>query len=212
MGVHRDRLGAAKAHRAFVEGANLALQKWASENLSRQIPIAAISPSAIAGVRLLPMPVPPMLEEALGYGGALRFVSFGYCPRTRRFGHCDGGDDIPADPATWLRFLHHSFVNSHLPETRYPTLHGIFRRTRGSESFVSPHCLLLDREKRQLYICRRGEAILFLSLVEPDDKEGSRIFIDNLRMSPGDEDYKMSPRKELAAALLGWLDEQAFPV
>jgi hypothetical protein len=206
MGVHRERLNAAKAQRALVRGAKMALQKWASKELDRDIRLATISPSALVGGELLSIPVPPMLEEALGYRGALCFVSFGYSPRTRTFGHCDGGDDIPADPHVWLQFLHHPLVASQLPKARYPALYGVFSQKQHAESFELPHCLLLDRTTRQLYICRRDNAILFLSLTEPDEEEVCRIFVDHLRTSPGNENYKVPPPKEIVAELLGWLD------
>ena len=45
--------------------------------------------------------VPPMLEEALGYRGALRFVEFEYSRTIRQFTYSDGGDSIPM-----LAFVH----------------------------------------------------------------------------------------------------------
>ena len=36
-----------------------------------------------------------MLEEALGYRGALRFVEFEYSRTIRQFTYSDGGDSIP---------------------------------------------------------------------------------------------------------------------
>lgn len=126
MGVHRKRLAASKAHGRFGSGMKMALQKWTLEKLGREIPIAAISPRAIDGVQLLSIPVPPMLEEALGYRGALRFVEFGYSARTHQFGYCDGGEHIPADQDLWIRFLSHPVIAPHLPERRYPTLYGVF--------------------------------------------------------------------------------------
>jgi hypothetical protein len=71
---------------------------------------------------------------------------------------------------------------------------------------VAVHYLLLDRETRRLYICQRDQMILFLSLAEPDD--APRVFIDGLRMSPGDEDYKVPPPPEITAQLFAGLDEQ----
>jgi hypothetical protein len=52
MGVHCERLATSKAHSRFVGGTKAALQKWALEKLHREIPIAAISPRAIAGAQL----------------------------------------------------------------------------------------------------------------------------------------------------------------
>jgi hypothetical protein len=89
MGVHRERLAASRAHRRFVKGARAGLQR-----MGRNVP-SEISPTMI-GAQQLSLPAPPMMEEAFGYRGALRFVAFGYSPRTHRFAHCDGGDDKPA--------------------------------------------------------------------------------------------------------------------
>lgn len=214
MGIHRERLAASKAHRRFVEGAKSALQKMGCAFPSA----SGISPTII-GAQPLSFAAPPMMEEALGYGGALRFVAFGYSPRTRRFAHCDGGDDIPSDSDTWLQFLHHSLVAPQLPESGYPTLYGVFSRkaqpalqdliNRGDElTFESVHCLLLDRVTRRVYICRRDEVILFFSLTEPEEKHNHRTFIDGLRMSPGDENYKDPPHHEAVEELQISLDDQ----
>lgn len=68
------------------------------------------------------------------------------------------------------------------------------------------HCLLLDRESRQVYICRRDQMILFFSLTERED--GNRIFIDGLRMSPGNQTYTVPPPEDLAEQLQAFLDAQ----
>src|SRR4030095_11020331 len=52
-------------------------------------------------LRYLPIPTPPMLEEALGYRGRLRFVAFYYSPGIAEPVHNDGGDALPIDPAAW---------------------------------------------------------------------------------------------------------------
>jgi len=179
-----------------------------------------ITPTMI-GAEPLSFAAPTMMEEAFGYGGALRFVAFGYSPRTRRFAHCDGGDDIPSDSDTWLQFLHHPVVAPQLPESRYPTLYRMFSRPaqpslqevmeggdQQREGSEPVHCLLLDRETRRLYLSRRDQMILFFSLSEPDEKDVPRVFVDGLRMSPGKEDYIVPPAPDLAMQLLACLDEQ----
>ncbi len=222
MGVHRQRLSASKAHGRFVKGMKMTFQKWALEKFGREIPIAAISPSAIDGVELLSIPVAPRLEEALGYRGALRFVEFGYSSRTHQFGYCDGGDDIPSDQDLWIEFLRHPVIAPHLPESRYPTLYGVFplnqqqavekvlgRRMDKKGRYPTPaQRLLLDREKRQLYLCRKDHTTLLFALTEPEDKQNQRVFVDGLLMNPACENYKVPPPKELAAELLAWLDDQ----
>ena len=119
MGVHRERLAASKGHRRFVEGARAALQR---KTRSAAGP-SEISPTMI-GVQPLSLAAPPMMAKAFGYGGNLRFVALGYSPRTHRFAHCDGRDDIPSDSDTWLQFLHHPFVAPQIPErTGEPITH-----------------------------------------------------------------------------------------
>lgn len=224
MGVHRERLRATRAHRLFGAGIKTGVQKWALKKYGREIPVAAISPRSIDGVKSLSIPVPPMLEEALGYRGALRFVEFGYSARTHEFGFCDGGDHIPSNSDLWIQFLRHPAITPHLPKSRYPTLYGVFSRNqkqavaesmaKGSDKkgryLKPPHRLLLDRKQRQVYLCRTDHTTLFFALTEPENKDRHRIYVDGLLMDPGCEDYKAPPRKELAAELTafldGWLD------
>jgi hypothetical protein len=137
------------------------------------------------------------MEDAFGYGGRLRFVAFGYSPRTRRFGYCDGGDDIPTDSGAWLRFLTRRFVAAHISKSQYPTLFGEFGKSTlppldqimageaaRSKNFDRFHCLLLDRETRRLYVCQRDQLILFFALFEAGENVAPRVFVDSLRMSP----------------------------
>jgi hypothetical protein len=53
---------------------------------------------------------------------------------------------------------------------------------------------------------RRDQTILLFSLTEGKDEP--RVFIDGLRMSPGNENYKLPPPHELAVQLFACLDEQ----
>lgn len=214
MGVHRERLAASRAHKSFVEGARAALQR-----LGCTVPIPSDISPLMVGAQPLSFAAPPTMEEAFGYRGSLRFVAFGYSPRTRKFVHCDGGDDIPGYSDTWLGFLSHPFIAPRVSENCYPTLYGVFSRKaqpslhelmeggdQRAECFEPVHCLILDREKRQLYICRRDQMLLFFSLTEPD--EGNRIFIDGVRMSPGNENYEDVPAPEAVAQLRTFLDNR----
>jgi hypothetical protein len=213
MGVHRERLAASRAQRGFIEGLKTALQKT-----GRSVPDPSRISPTIVGARLLSFVAPAMMEEALGYQGSLRFVAFGYSPRTRRFGHCDGGDDIPTDSGAWLRFLNHPFVVAQISKSRYPTLFGDLGRqvvpplghvmTGRAPHFKRFHYLLLDRETRQLYVCQRDQLMLFLSLAEPGENSVPRLFIDGMRMSPGDEGYKLLPPPELVVQFFASLDKQ----
>jgi hypothetical protein len=113
MGVHCERLATAKAHRRFVGGTKAALQKWALEKLHPEIPSAVISARAIEGAHLLFIPVPPMLEKAMGYRWALHFVEFGYSRAMV--------GQPPSDEDLWIRRLRHPLVAPRLPESQYPT-------------------------------------------------------------------------------------------
>ena len=119
-GIHRTRLAASNVHRLFVQEAKRTVQK-----LGWQVPQNDISPTLVGAIPL-PFPVSHSFEAAFGYKGNLRFVQFGYTAGSRQFGYSDGGDDLPSDESLWSWFLHHPAVTSHLPETRYPTLHGRF--------------------------------------------------------------------------------------
>lgn len=214
MGVHRERLAASKAHRRFVGGTRAALRR-----MGHSVPSPSEFSPTMIGVKPLSFVAPPMMEDAFGYRGRLRFVAFGYSPRTRKFGHCDGGDDIPTDAGAWLRFLNHPFIAAHISKSQYPTLFGELGRKTGppldeimtgeaprSKNFRHFHYLLLDRETRQLYISQRDQLMLFFSLVEAVENGAPRVFVHDLRMSPGDENYKLPPAPELVAQLLASLD------
>src|SRR5438094_5365482 len=216
MGVHRDRLASSRAQGRFIEGVKTALHE-----MGHSVPDPSKVSPTIVGAKPLSLAAPSAMEEALGYRGKLRFVAFGYCPRTRRFGHCDGGDDIPTDSGAWLQFLNHPLVAAQISKSQYPTLFGEFgrktvpsldeimtgkaARIKNSEHF---HDLLLDRKTRQLYVCQRDQLILFFSLVEAGENSAPRVFVDGLRMSTDDENYKLPPAPELVGQLFACLDER----
>ena len=204
MGLHSERLAAKNAHRRCVTGAKLAFQKLVLQKMGRKIPGPGDIRAEIVGAEPLPFPVPPMLEEALGYRGILRFLAFGYNSRTRHFCFCDGGDDIPVDHEPWFTFLRHPLVNHHLPKKRYPYLYGVF--TNGDDAQQIPS-LLLDRDEQQAYICRRDRLFLLFALAEPEDGDHHTVFVDGLLMSPGSEEYKVPTQPETLQKLREFLDE-----
>jgi hypothetical protein len=69
MGIHRERLAASRAHKRCIAG-----MKQAARSMGLQVPGPSDISPKIIGAQPLPFPVPPMLEEALGYRGSLRFV------------------------------------------------------------------------------------------------------------------------------------------
>jgi hypothetical protein len=98
MGVHRKRLATSRAHRRFVEGAKMALQKWALEKLGQ-------GSAADVG-------------EALGYRGAVRFVEFGYSRATRQFVCSDGGDSLGVLRSSSIRSARRKYSK----ERNYPRI------------------------------------------------------------------------------------------
>jgi hypothetical protein len=139
-----SRLAASRAHQRCVAGIRMAIRRT-----GREIPDPRnVSPSMV-GAEPLPFPVPPMLEEALGYRGALRFVAFGYNPRTRHFCHSDGGDDIPAHGEPWLSFVQHPLVVPHLVKKRFRPLYGII--TKRDQPRSCPGCSWIEKSGRLTY-------------------------------------------------------------
>jgi hypothetical protein len=67
--------------------------------------------------------------------------------------------------------------------------------------------LLLDREKRQAYVCPRDQLMLLFVLVEPDDGDHHTIFVDGPLMSPGSKEYKAPAAPETLQKLREFLDE-----
>ena len=215
-----EGLAAIEAHRTYVAGVKDAVRK-----LKGTVPDpSAVSP-VILGANPLEFAMPPMMEETFGYRGDLRYVEFSYSPRTLEFGYSDGGDHVPSDANLWAWFLHHPLVSSEIDETRYPTLYGKFtaKHYPSFKTFVATvmhgkekqkdaqgcHCLLLDREKRQPYLCRRDQLSLFFPLTEPDDREDRHtVFLNGLLMSPGCENYKAPVSPTLVEQLRIWMDDQ----
>jgi hypothetical protein len=212
-GIHSTRLAASKAHRRFVADTRKAVQKMGWE-----IPDPIKVSASIIGAQPLQFRVPPAFEGAFRYRGDLRFLEFGYSVRSRRFGHSDGADDIPSDESLWFWFLRHPVISTHVPESRYPTLYGAFSAAgerpaieqimRRSKTFKAPHCLLLDRRDRKVYICQRDQTMILFALMEPEGADHHTVFVDGLLMSPGTEDYKVPPPIELAHQLRSFLDAQ----
>jgi len=118
----------------------------------------------------------------------------------------------------WIRFLRHGVIAPHLPESQYPTLYGVFLEGEvvplkelweRPKDFELPHCLLLDREKRELHLCKTDHTTLLFALTEPEDEDHHSVYIDDHLMNSESENYKVPPREEeLRAEVLEWLDHQ----
>ena len=95
------------------------------------------------GILPVPIPVAPMLEQALGLTSDRRYVAFYTNLRTFMFGY-DDGEFHPAGSAAWKDFTSHPAVNS------------IF------DPFMVGAWLLLDRETRMFRVGRPPKVRLFL--------------------------------------------------
>src|SRR5438477_786389 len=120
------RLPAIWAHRRFVAGVKASAKK----NYGSVPDRATVLPT-IVGAEPLDFKVPPIMEQAFGYRGNLRFVEFSYSPRTHQFGYSDGGDHVPSDAQLWMEFVNHPLVWAEIGEDDFPTLYGKFRRRGG---------------------------------------------------------------------------------
>lgn len=92
-------------------------------------------------VQPLNVPVPPMLEAALGYLGSAPFLAI-YWDAEIEEARCDDGTfDIDARRSAWDVYLGHPKFAQ--PHDRY---------TFGGEDCPAAHFLLLDRTQRILYV------------------------------------------------------------
>src|SRR5262245_4577598 len=113
---------------------------------------------------LLSLPVPPMLEEALGYHGPSRWVAFYCTPSGDELVYDDGTVSADGSWFAWLTFLHHPRVAS--------TLHSYHL---GSSETDATHWLLLDRETRTLSVGLPAEVKHFLRQAAPPVLTSERL-------------------------------------
>jgi len=114
-------------------------------HLSTSAPSPTTSPSPIEpqlAMTLLAAPVPPMLEEALGYDGAARLVAFYWSPDGDECCWNDGRLSVcGANWWAWLAYTQHPTICLHL-----------LPYDLGSSDAPASHWLVLDREARQLHV------------------------------------------------------------
>jgi hypothetical protein len=112
----------------------------------------------IEGFQPLAVPVPPMLEEAMGYTpfgrDEARFVTFFWSPFGDEAYFDDGWTSGTGDWQGFLAYVEHLAV--------WPAL-GANRFQLGSSEEVNTHRLLLDRLERKLYLVEDRAACLALS-------------------------------------------------
>jgi hypothetical protein len=115
-------------------------------------------------------------------------------------------------------FVRHPLISPHLPESRYPTLYGVFPSgdSRPSVeqimekrySFPAHHYLLLDRKDLKTYVARREQSQIHFPLAEPEGEYPHALFVDDILMSRGTENYKAPSPEEMVEEVRGVLDAQ----
>lgn len=188
--------------------------KESVRNVRGSVPDPATVLPTIVGAEPLDFKVPPIMEQAFGYRGSLRFVEFSYSPRTHQFGYSDGGDHVPSDALLWTEFVNHPLVWAEIGEDECPTLYGNFqhRGGRSCRELNRPnqewHCLLVDRQERQPYLCTIKQVVFFFPLTEPANGDDHMVFRDGLLLSPSHSDFRGVPPAEILQQLYAWLDEE----
>ncbi len=95
----------------------------------------------------LDVPVPPILEEAIGYTGDAQWVAFYWTPAGDEAMYDDGRISGDGYWDAYLTFTRHSRVAPHLAGYNL-----------GSSDFEADDYLLLNRATRMLYVAPRDEA------------------------------------------------------
>ncbi|HZC02758.1 MAG TPA: hypothetical protein VE844_15805 [Gammaproteobacteria bacterium] len=110
------------------------------------------------GLTPLPAPVPPILAQAIGYTGGARFVAFNWTPYGDKAEYFDGRRSATGNWQAFLAYIQHPVVSPLLEEYDL-----------GSSESEAKHCLVLDREKLELFIASVKEARVFLTEQWPPD-------------------------------------------
>jgi len=103
--------------------------------------------SSFAGLTPLMVPVPPMLEHAIGYEGEARFVSFYWTPGGDEADYDDGQRAGTGNWQGYLAFVQHPTVHPELAQYQL-----------GSSDSDAQHRLILDRYERKLYVASMKDA------------------------------------------------------
>ena len=111
--------------------------------------------SAVRNLEKLLMPVPSMIEEALGYMGSSRFVAFYWEPVPLGFcWHDPHHSKTSPHWAVWFAFTQHRRVHPFLEPYLF-----------GSEGTAAKHWLLLDRVERVFFVGLAAHVNAFLGTV-----------------------------------------------
>lgn len=148
------------------------------------------TPPTIIDFQRLLIPVPPMIEEALGYTGSSRFVAFYWKPDPSGFWWCDShGSKQSAFGSVWNVFVQHRRVQPFIEQFNL----------NGSHSDAE-QWLLLDRVRRQFLVGAASKVTAFLRSVphETLSSEGDGA----------DSDPVDVIQMAMSAMVQDWLDEE----
>ena len=204
-----QKLQAVRAHRRFVAAIKETVRKTRGS-----VPDPATVLPTFVGAEPLDFKVPAIMDQVFGYRGNLRFVEFSYSPRTHQFGYSDGGDHVPSDAQLWTEFVNHSLIWVEIGEYDCPTLYGRFQRRggrfcRGLDRLNQEwHCLLVDRQERQPYLCTMKQVVFFFPLTEPENGDDHTIFRDGMLVSPTRTEFLALSQAEALQQLYASLDEE----
>ena len=172
---------------------------------------------------LIPLaaPVPPMLEQALGYDHEhpTTWVSFWWEPAGDELLYDDGRRSGTGEWHPWLRYIHHRAVAPHL-----------IGRHLGNSDEPARERLVLDRRARRLYAApaREAAATCFAQwpvepLPQPLTPEQAQrlleIYTREVREHQPRDDAaimaevtaRMAAQRRLEGELAAWLDAQVAP-
>jgi tetratricopeptide (TPR) repeat protein len=180
-----------------------------------EVPAYEPSPLDMSGLERTSIGVPPrLLEDAFGYSGDRRYVSFHWSPRHSKLFLCDGLLRVQlSDSPVWPRFLAHPLIAPHMqqftadhkrvealeffgravPLTQAP----LFSEDDAGrmDADVVTSCLLLDRREADVYAGPWSGALNFHSLVGDEVFEGEA--------SEASDESAGNPEERL----ISWLNE-----
>jgi hypothetical protein len=169
-------------------------------------------------IPLINIPVPPMLEQALGYEDQHRYVAFWWEPAGDELAWNDGQCSIVgANWHAWLTYIQHPRV-----------AHCLEPYELGNSDEPARHWLLLDRQERTLYVGTTPDVARFLAqhtpptpAIPPGEDAVSledalnmgidKLFASMRQIPPPDPDEirkRMEEQARLEADLKTWLDHQ----
>ena len=134
----------------------------------------------MSNLEILRIPVPPMLEQALGYDGSARWVAFYWEPAGDEVMYDDGRASGDGDWWAWLAYVDHPAVGPGLLQKCWRCRGvgttnqlenepcevcdgaGLLPLNLGSSDFEADHWLIVDRQERRAHVAPVAAAERFL--------------------------------------------------